>query len=111
MAVVAPYRATQDSSERASCPRSVKTLRHIEARYEEADRLRCRAIERAQIEADLAQRRYMLVDPGNRLVADTLEGEWNDKLRALAKTQEARERARQEDQLVLDDAIRDRTRR
>ena len=47
-------------------------------------------------------------DPSNRLVADTLEGEWNDKLRALAKTQEERERARQADQLVLDDAIRDR---
>jgi hypothetical protein len=87
---------------------ALEIRREIEARYEEADRLRCRAIERAQIEADLAQRRYMLVDPGNRLVADTLEGEWNDKLRALAKTQEERERAQQEDQLVLDDAIRDR---
>jgi DNA invertase Pin-like site-specific DNA recombinase len=87
---------------------ALEIRREIEARYEEADRLRCRAIERAQIEADLAQRRYMLVDPGNRLVADTLEGEWNDKLRALATTQEERERARQEDQLVLDDAIRDR---
>jgi DNA invertase Pin-like site-specific DNA recombinase len=87
---------------------ALEIRREIEARYEEADQLRGRAIERAQIEADLAQRRYMLVDPGNRLVADTLEGEWNDKLRALAKTQEDRERARQEDQLVLDEAIRDR---
>ena len=69
----------------------------IEARYEEADQLRCRAVERAQIEADLAQRRFMLVDPGNRLVADTLEPEWNDKLRALAKAREERERARRED--------------
>lgn len=82
--------------------------REIEAQYEEADRLRCRAIERAQIEADLAQRRYMLVDPSNRLVADTLEGEWNDKLRALAKAEEERQRARQGDQLILDEAIRDR---
>ena len=87
---------------------AIQIRQEIEGRYEEADRLRGRAIERAQIEADLAQRRYMLVDPGNRLVADTLEGEWNDKLRALAKAQEVRERARQEDQLVLDDAIRDR---
>ena len=74
---------------------ALEIRREIEAQYEEADRLRCRAIERAQIEADLAQRRYMLVDPTNRLVADTLEGEWNDKLRALAKTQEERQRARQ----------------
>jgi len=87
---------------------ALEIRREIEGRYEDADRLRCRAIERAQIEVDLAQRRYMLVDPGNRLVADTLEGEWNDKLRTLAKAQEERERARQEDRLVLDDAIRDR---
>ena len=41
--------------------------------YQEADQLRCRVIERAPIEAELAQRRFMLVDPSNRLVADTLE--------------------------------------
>ncbi len=87
---------------------ALEIRREIEARYQETDQLRCRAIERAQIEADLAQRRYMLVDPSNRLVADTLEGEWNDKLRALAKAREERERGRQEDQLVLDDAIRER---
>ena len=87
---------------------ALEIRREIEARYEEADQLRCRAIERAQIEADLAQRRFMLVDPNNRLVADTLESEWNDKLRALAKAREERERARQRDQVVLDDAVRQR---
>ena len=87
---------------------ALEIRREIEARQEEADRLRCRAIERAQFEADLAQRRFMLVDPGNRLVADTLEAEWNDKLRALAQAREERERARQQDQLLLDDAIRQR---
>jgi DNA invertase Pin-like site-specific DNA recombinase len=85
---------------------ALEIRREIETRYEEADQLRCRAIERAQIEADLAQRRFMLVDPHNRLVADTLEGEWNNKLRALAEAREERERARQRDQIVLDDAIR-----
>ena len=74
--------------------------KEIEARYEEADQLRCRAIERAQIEADLAQRRFMMVDPSNRLVADTLESEWNEKLRALAKAREERERARQRGSVV-----------
>jgi hypothetical protein len=34
-------------------------------------------------ECDLAQRRYMHVDPANRLVADALEAEWKNKLRAL----------------------------
>jgi len=35
------------------------------------------------MKAELAQRRYMSVDPSNRLVADTLEADWNQKLRAL----------------------------
>src|SRR6266849_4648673 len=87
---------------------TLEIRREIEARYEEADRLRCRAIERAQIEADLAQRRFMLVDPNNRLVADTLEAEWNDKLRALAQAREERERAREQDQFILDEAVRKR---
>jgi len=87
---------------------AIEIRREVEARCEEADQLRCRAIERAQIEADLAQRRFMLVDPSNRLVADTLEREWNKKLRALADTQEERERARQQDHVVLDEAVRQR---
>lgn len=87
---------------------ALEIRREIEARYEEADQLRCRGIERAQLDADLAQRRFMLVDPSNRLVADTLEREWNDKLRALAKAREERERAQERDQVVLDDAIRQR---
>jgi hypothetical protein len=68
---------------------AIEIRREVEARCEEADQLRCRAIERAQIDADLAQRRFMLVDPSNRLVADTLEREWNEKLRALAESQDA----------------------
>ena len=44
----------------------------IESRQEEVDQLRRRVTERAHIDADLAQRRFMLVDPGNRLVADLL---------------------------------------
>jgi DNA invertase Pin-like site-specific DNA recombinase len=80
----------------------------IEARHEEADRLRCRAIERARTDADLAQRRFMRVDPDNRLVADTLEGEWNDRLRLLANARDERERAREHDQFRLDQTVRER---
>lgn len=87
---------------------ALEVRREIEARHEEADGLRCRAIDRAQIEADLAQRRFMLVDPNNRLVADTLEGEWNEKLRILASAREERERARKHDQFSLDTAVRER---
>jgi DNA invertase Pin-like site-specific DNA recombinase len=75
----------------------------LQKRAEEADKLRFRAVERAQYEVDLARRRYMQVDPDNRLVADTLEGEWNTRLRALREVQDEYERARQVDLLALDE--------
>lgn len=87
---------------------ALEIRREIEARYDEADQLRCRAIERAQIDADLAQRRFMMVDPGNRLVADSLEADWNEKLRALANARDEREHGRRADQIVIDEAIRER---
>lgn len=40
-------------------------------------------IERAEYEAQLAQRRYEAVDPENRLVASTLERRWNEALSRL----------------------------
>lgn len=80
----------------------------IDFRQQEADQLRCRAIEKAQIEAELAQRRFMLVDPNNRLVADTLEAQWNDKLRALNKAREDRERDKRNEQQAFDQTIRER---
>src|ERR1700733_9012633 len=69
----------------------------IQARREEADRLRFRRVEQAQYETDLARRRFMQVDPNYRLVADELEAEWNRKLRELRDAQEEYERRRQRD--------------
>jgi Recombinase zinc beta ribbon domain/Recombinase len=66
-------------------------------RAEEAQRLRHLQVERAQYEADLAQRRYLRVDPDNRLVAQVLEAEWNAKLRDRAAAQEAEVQFRQTD--------------
>jgi DNA invertase Pin-like site-specific DNA recombinase len=40
-------------------------------------------LERAEYEAQLAERRYEEVDPSNRLVASTLEKRWNDALSKL----------------------------
>jgi DNA invertase Pin-like site-specific DNA recombinase len=83
------------------------TVQHeLQSRLEEADRLRQKQVERARYEADLAQRRYMKVDPDNRLVADTLEADWNHKLRALAETQQEYERRREQDQKVLNEEQR-----
>jgi hypothetical protein len=45
-------------------------------------------LQRLTYEADLAQRRYKLVDPANRLVAQTLETEWNTCLIRLQEAQQ-----------------------
>ena len=54
-----------------------------------------------EYEADLARQRYMQVDPKNRLVADTLEADWNGKLRAVMEAQEEYEHQRAADMQVL----------
>lgn len=80
----------------------------ITARLDEEDRLRHRQVERAQYEADHARHRYMQVDAANRLVAESLEAEWNDKLRALAAVQQEYERQRKTGRLALDTQERQR---
>jgi DNA invertase Pin-like site-specific DNA recombinase len=60
----------------------------IEARAADADAMRASHVERARHRADLARRRYLAVDPGNRLVATTLEADWNAALRALQAAQD-----------------------
>jgi hypothetical protein len=76
----------------------------IQNRLEEADRLRQAQVERARYEAHLTQRRYMQVDPDHRLVANTLEMDWNQKLRLLAEAQQEYERQRQLDRLVVNES-------
>jgi len=80
----------------------------ITARLDEMDRLRHRQVERAQYEADQARHRYMQVDPANRLVADSLEADWNAKLRALGAAQEDYQRRRTADRLAVDENERQR---
>jgi DNA invertase Pin-like site-specific DNA recombinase len=78
----------------------------IVARQEEADALRAKQVTRAQYEADLAGQRYRRVDPNNRLVADSLEAEWNAALRALQEAQQDYDRQRQRDGQLLTDEVR-----
>ena len=78
----------------------------LDSRSEERDRLGRQEFERARYEADLARRRYMQVDPANRLVADSLESEWNHALRALAEAQDCYEKKREADHAGLDDKQR-----
>lgn len=64
----------------------------VRTRASDVDRLRAMRVERAQYEADLARSRYLQVDSANRLVADSLEADWNAKLRALQCAHEERAR-------------------
>jgi DNA invertase Pin-like site-specific DNA recombinase/DNA-binding transcriptional regulator YiaG len=65
----------------------------LEARAGEADALRASHVERARHRAEAARRRYLAVDPDNRLVADSLEADWNDALRQLSEAEEDYQRA------------------
>jgi hypothetical protein len=85
---------------------AVAVEHEIHQRLEEPDRHRRRRVERAQYEADLAPRRYMQVDPSNRLVADSLEADWNDQLPALEQAQRDRDVERAKDHVVLTDEAR-----
>jgi hypothetical protein len=79
----------------------------IQARLAEAERLRQQQLQRAQYEADRAQVRYMRVDPNNRLVADTLEAQWNEKLRLLAQVKAECEQQQRRDATQLSQEQKD----
>lgn len=75
--------------------------RDLEARAAEVDHLRRQQVDRLRYSAGLAQRRYMSVDPTNRLVAAQLETEWNEALAALRRAEEEYEIQRQADRLAI----------
>jgi len=59
---------------------SLATLDQLEAQARQIERQWQLRLERARYEADLARRRFLAVDPENRLVARTLERDWNERL-------------------------------
>jgi hypothetical protein len=74
----------------------------IQARLDETDRLHRRGVESARYEADLARRRYLQVDPANRLVADELEAQWNRALQQVVEAQATYDRHRHADRVGVD---------
>ena len=60
-------------------------------------------LERARYEAQLAERRYKAVDPDNRVVARTLERQWDQCLRRVDELEQSHLKARQEKKLELTD--------
>ncbi len=80
---------------------SLQIHEELQAQVQEAQRLRVQQVERARYAAELAQRRFLRVDPENRLVADVLEADWNARLRELAEVQEQAERQQEAEQRKL----------
>jgi DNA invertase Pin-like site-specific DNA recombinase len=63
-------------------------------------------VEQARYEARHAERRYKAVDPDNRVVARTLEQEWEQRLRDLDEVERAAATARETRMIDLTDAER-----
>lgn len=74
---------------------ALEVFEELRARKAEVDRLRRAQVERAREDAELAQRQFMLVRPEHRLVADSLERQWNEKLARLAEAEEEYRRTTQ----------------
>lgn len=62
---------------------SLKVIRSIGDADRMSEKQWLLTIERAQYEAERAERQFMLADPENRLVVRSLETNWNQKLKAL----------------------------
>lgn len=71
---------------------AIRVQEQMQKRIEEVERLRRQGVQRAEYEVQIARRRFMKVDPDNRLVADALEADWNNKLRAYKEAQEQYEK-------------------
>ena len=78
-----------------------EVFQEIRARRAEVARLHQERLEQARHEAEVAQRRFLRVNPDNRLVADTLEREWNGALQQMRTLEEECERFSHEDQRTL----------
>ncbi|GAC1350740.1 MAG: recombinase family protein [Ktedonobacteraceae bacterium] len=71
---------------------SLQVYEELHTQAQAAQQLRAQQVERARYAAEVAQRRFLRVDPENRLVADVLEADWNARLRELAQVQEEAKR-------------------
>jgi len=85
-----------------------EVFQELRARRAEIHRLHRVQVQRAREEVELAQRQFLLVRPENRLVADSLERRWNEKLTELSKAEEEYARAVKAEDPDLSPAVRER---
>jgi len=79
------FKVLQPAALELSC-RAAESIQKERARLHQHWKQR---LARARYEAQLAQRRYEAVDPANRLVAGTLETQWEAALKDLEDTESA----------------------
>jgi Recombinase zinc beta ribbon domain len=85
---------------------SLAVVHEAERQAGEVDRQWKLRLERARYEAQLAERRYKAIDPDHRVVARTLEREWNDKLVELERLEREYQDVRRREQVDLTAADR-----
>lgn len=86
--------AVFEALEPASLQATAHALQHAEAEHEQRLLAFDAAVERARYEAERARRQYDAVDPENRLVATSLEGEWDARLAEVQRAERALEEQR-----------------
>jgi hypothetical protein len=84
----------------------LRVVRETERLCEAIDRQWRLRLERARYEAQLAERRYKAVDPDNRVIARTLEREWNDRLAEMEVLEREHQEVRRRERLDLTAADR-----
>ena len=67
---------------------ALSAIEQVEAQSCQVEQQWQRRLERARYEADLARRRFRAVEPENRLVARSLEREWNDCLAEVERLEQ-----------------------
>lgn len=80
---------------------SFAVQKELQARIDVTNRLRYKHVEQAHYEMEIAKRRYLAVDPHNRLVADELESDWNRAIQFHQQTQEDYKKSCSEEEKLL----------
>ncbi len=77
---------------------ALEVYEELHTQIEAAQHLREQQVERARYAAEQAQRRFLRVDPENRLVASVLEAEWNARLQEYTQVQEQAQKQQEKEQ-------------
>lgn len=92
--------------EPAALALSLEAMQQLERERSDLDRLWQQRLERAAYAADRARRQYQLVEPENRLVARSLERQWEEALLAHQQLEEEYHRVRTSQPRLLTESER-----